>query len=125
MTKKYDKWKADIPWLTEEDWKDSVSGYINTMISARDSFIQLKFLHRAYHTPVRLAKTYSEVSPLCSRCQSSPGTLFHLVWTCPHVHPFWEKVIDAPNAFRDWSLGQDLALPLLGSMDDVVATRHV
>lgn len=34
-------------------------------------------------------------------------------------------MIEVQNDFRDWSLGQEIALALLGSMEDVVATRHV
>lgn len=76
------------------------------MISARDHFIQLKFIHRAYYTPVRLAKMYPGTSPLCNRCSASP---------------FWEQVVGALNEFGDWSLGLDPTLALLGSTEDVVA----
>lgn len=125
LTKTHDKWKGDIPDLTGGDWEDSVGSYISTMISAKDHFIQLKFLHRANYTLVRLAGIYSDVSPLCSRCQSSTGTFFHLVWMCHHIHRFWEKVIAVLNNFGDWSLGQEPALALLGSMEDVVATSNL
>lgn len=55
----------------------------------------------------------------------TPGTFFHVVWECPLIRPFWEQVIGALNEFGDWSLGQDPILALLGSMEDVVASRHV
>lgn len=51
-------WKRDLPALTEEDWSVSLQQYSPLMISARDCFIQLKFLHRMYYTPQRLSVMY-------------------------------------------------------------------
>lgn len=58
-------WKADIPSLTEEEWDLALQQYIATVVSAKDRFIQLKFIHRAYYTPQRLAKIYSTQSETC------------------------------------------------------------
>lgn len=55
LTKTFTKWKQDFPSLTGEDWETCVFSYVSNMISARDRFIQLKFLHQAYYTPCRLA----------------------------------------------------------------------
>lgn len=48
LTKLYARWKRDLPSLEEEDWETCVTSYVSIMISARDRFLQLKFLHRAY-----------------------------------------------------------------------------
>lgn len=50
----FHKWKEDIPNLADDDWEKGIQQYIPFMISARDRYIQLKFLHRAYYTPQRL-----------------------------------------------------------------------
>lgn len=63
-----DKWKGDIPDLTDNDWEDCIGPYVTNMISARDRFIQLKFLHSVYYTPQRPATIYPLVRPLCTRC---------------------------------------------------------
>lgn len=76
LTKVFNKWKTDIPELTDDSWEDIVFDYTTKMISARDRFIQIKFLHRAYYTPVRLASIYPGTNTLCSRCGVSPGTFF-------------------------------------------------
>lgn len=43
----FDKWRADIPALKE----DFISSFVPSTIVAKDRFIRLKFLHRAYYTP--------------------------------------------------------------------------
>lgn len=44
LTNVYNKWKVDVPELTEEEWEEAVTDYINKMISAKDRFILIKFL---------------------------------------------------------------------------------
>lgn len=38
-------WQGDIPALTEEDWTEGLQQCIPLIISAKDRFVQLKFLH--------------------------------------------------------------------------------
>lgn len=58
------------------------------MIAAKGRFIQLKFLHRAFYTPQRLASIY--LSLLCTRCALELGTFFHIVWSCPKLRLYWQ-----------------------------------
>lgn len=51
----FQAWQCDIPTLTEEDWNEGLQHYIQLMISARDRFAQLKFLHGVCYTPQRLS----------------------------------------------------------------------
>lgn len=55
LTRTLDKWRSDIPTLGDEEWEECVSIFITSMIAAKDRFIQLKFLNRAYYTLHRLA----------------------------------------------------------------------
>lgn len=57
------KWQEDIPSLGEEEWEECLTTFVPSMIAAKDRFIQLKFIHRAYYTPQRLAKIYPGLSP--------------------------------------------------------------
>lgn len=91
------KWRSDVPDLDEEIWEETVSAYIPSMIASRDRFIQLKFLHRAYYTPQRLANIYPSPSPLCTRCALEKGSFFHMVWTCPSIRPYWQEVPEHPD----------------------------
>lgn len=77
-----DKWKGDIPDLTDDDWENCIVPHVSNMISARDGFIQLKFLHRAYNTLQRPAAIYPLVIPFCTRCYSSTGTIRYVKVSC-------------------------------------------
>lgn len=52
LDRRYQKWRVDISDLTEDEWEDCfcLGSYVTIMISARNRFIQLKFLHRIYFT---------------------------------------------------------------------------
>lgn len=50
-TKLFQKWKTDFPALEDVDWVEGIQQYIPLMISAKERYIQLKFIHRAYYTP--------------------------------------------------------------------------
>lgn len=65
------------------------------MISARDRFIQIKFLHRAYFSPQCLARIYPDNSPACPKCASEEGSFF--VWSCQHIQTFWRGVVNIIN----------------------------
>lgn len=51
FNKTIDKWKSDIPDLTIDNWEDCMGFYVTNMISSKDRFIQLTFLHKIYYTP--------------------------------------------------------------------------
>lgn len=55
----FNKWKLEVPSLTDDDWEEGIQQYIPLMISARDRYIQLKFLHQP-RTPIR---GYSSSTP--------------------------------------------------------------
>lgn len=67
------------------------------MISARDGFLQLKFLHREYYTPRMLAVIYPDRSPACPRCGDPEASFIHMTWSCPLLQGFWEKVLADVN----------------------------
>lgn len=74
LTRTYEHWRGDMPDLSEDNWEECVSSYVTSMISARERFIQLRFLHRVYYTPQCLANIYPNLSSLCTRCGTSIGT---------------------------------------------------
>lgn len=85
LTRVFLRWQQDIPSLSEENWETCVSSYIMNMTSARDHFIQLKFLHRAYYTPKRLAAMYPDTLSSCPRCGTSEASFIHMVWFFPSL----------------------------------------
>lgn len=103
------KWQTDISYLTKEDWDVFTSNYVTIMISAEDRFIQVKFLHRTYYTPFRLAGIYATNSPLCTGCQRDEGTFYHMDWTCPKLSAFWVQscrlLTVRTSCLYPWTLG--------------------
>lgn len=100
-TRFLDKWKKDIPALDDEVLEDCVATFIPSMIAAKDRFIQLKFIHRAYYTPQRLARFFPHRNPLCPRCRLEEGSFWHMVWPCPKLHPYWQAVADTLTELTD------------------------
>lgn len=117
-TRLFEAWQRDIPALTEEDWTEGLQQCIPLMISARDRFVQLKFIHRVYYTPARLSRIYSEVTDTCPKCRQSVGTFIHMVWECPHIQSFWQEVVADVNAVVGLSLDRDPLLFILGITDN-------
>lgn len=68
------KWKADIPELTEDIWQDILPLQVPSVVSSRDRVIQTKLLYRAYFTPSLLFKLKKLPSAMCSRCSIVEAT---------------------------------------------------
>lgn len=66
--------------VTDGDWEEGLQPYLPLMISTRNRFIKLKFLHWAYCSPVRLSRFYTSREAICPKCSTDTGTFFHMVW---------------------------------------------
>lgn len=75
-----DRWSSDIPDHSEENWEGFLNTYFVTTISVRDKMIHLHIFHRIYYTPV------------CHECHSCEGNVFHMLWNCEKIRPFWSNV---------------------------------
>lgn len=82
LTWTYVGWREDIPELIKEYWDDIIITYITNVISAKDRFIQLKFLHRAYYILQKLANIYPTLSRMCTRWNFQ--LVCSYIW-CGHV----------------------------------------
>lgn len=97
LTKAFVSWKRDFPSLEEEYWENCVSSYVSNMISTRDRFLQLKFLHWAYCTQRRLAAIYPDKSPACPRRGDPEASFILMTWSCPPLQEIWEQVLTDVN----------------------------
>lgn len=113
-----------MPSLTDDDWEEGIQQYIPLMISARDRYIQLKFLHRAYYTPQRLARFYPTQSDKFSKCNNAVGMFFHVVWSCPLIHQFWREMVQYINSIGNLTIGLDPRVLLLGICDAITTSTH-
>lgn len=124
LTQAFLIWQQDIPTLTEEDWEDCVSSYNTTMISARDRFVQLKFLHRAYYTPQRLVAIYADGPSSCPCCRVLKASFIHMVWSCSSLQRFWEQVLSDLIQVTGSTLELDPKGLLLNIYDDPALGRY-
>lgn len=52
-------WQCKIPELAD-DWEEGIQQYLTLLILSRNRSTQLKFLHRAYYSPLWLARIYPD-----------------------------------------------------------------
>lgn len=120
----FHKWQLDILALTEEDWSEGLQQCIPFMISARDRFVQLKFLHRVYYTPQKLSRIYPGLDDGCPKCRQSVGTFFHVVWACPVLQTYWRDIVSDVNGVAGLQLKADPMMFFLGITDNLTAGKH-
>lgn len=120
----FTKLQLDIPALTEEDWSEGLQQCISLMMSARNRFVQLMFLHRVYYTPHRLSIIYPGVEYTCPKCRQWVGTFFHVVWSCPVLQTYWCAVVADINGVMGLHLDIDPLVFLLGITDNLATTNH-
>lgn len=94
----FELWQKDIPELADNDWEEGIQQYLPLLIFARDRFIQLKFLHRAYYSPACLARKYPDRTANCPKCSLENADFFYLVWSCPEVVNFWKNILTDINS---------------------------
>lgn len=110
-------WRMDVLQLADEDWEEGIQQYLPLAISARDRFIQLKFLHCAYYSPTRLARIYPDRMARCPRCSSDSADFFHVVWSCPGVVEFWKNILTDINSIGKMKVPYSPIPLLLGICD--------
>lgn len=116
-------WQGDIPSLVDDNWEEGIQQYLPLVISARDRFVQLKILHRAYFSPQRLAKIYRDSNSLCPKCTSEEGSFFHVVWACRRIQTFWREVVATVSSVSGLSVQCD-PIPLsLGVVDNLAGPK--
>lgn len=116
-------WQSDIPALADDDWEDGIQQYISLMISSREKFTQVTFLHRVYYSPERLSRIYPNRRPACHRCNTEEGSFFHVVWSCPQLQIFWRGVVDILNFIGKLRIPCDPIPLLLGICDTLEAPK--
>lgn len=93
------------------------------MISVRDRFTQLKFIHRAYYSLERLARMYPARSSFCPKCTSEMGSFIHVIWSCQQLQIFCEGVVNYINSIGKLRVPYD-PIPLILSIVDTLETSQ-
>lgn len=84
-----------------------------------DRLTQLYILHRAYLTPLRLAKFQPTRSPMCPKCSLAEGT-----WQCSNIQAYWLQVTQFLHDNMGTPVGMDPKLCLLGLLPDVEVDKY-
>lgn len=85
--------------------------------------ITYKILTRWYRTPSVLASIFPGHSPLCWRCGTQTGTIFHIFWECLVLTPFWRHVVEIIYKLTDVALQNNPAAILL-NMTPISSKRY-
>uniref|UniRef100_A0A2D4JTW9 Reverse transcriptase zinc-binding domain-containing protein n=1 Tax=Micrurus paraensis TaxID=1970185 RepID=A0A2D4JTW9_9SAUR len=51
-----------------------------------------KMFYRWHLPPARLAKMFNNLSAKCWKCNQTPGTYYHMWWTCMKARKYWTKI---------------------------------
>lgn len=95
------------------------------MISAKDRFIQVKFLHRVYYMPQRLSVIYPTLDALCPSCRGEVENLIHMVWSSLSFQSFWQAVVADIKVISGVSLTLDSLVLLLRMTYNIPTNMHV
>ena len=85
------KWTVDLDKPVSDNWSQICARYKTIYNPVLQDFAR-SFIHRSYYTNIDVAEFKTNVSPMCTFCQSERETLIHLYWNCPHVMSLWTKV---------------------------------
>ena len=120
------QWQQDLGInLSSSEWDGLWRNSINTSKCVRYRVIQMKIMHRAYLTPVRLKKMDQSLSAHCWYGCGEEGTLLHMLWHCPVIESLWREVA----LFLSGILKVDLQLSpktcLLGArVENIQSNKH-
>ena len=107
--------------ISDDMWEKSLSSIHRCSVNSRYRLIQFKILHRFYFSKTRLNKIYSSVSPLCDWCQTSEGSLSHLIWSCPVLHDYWVGIFHWFSEAFNVDIVPDYKLAIFGYFDSSVS----
>lgn len=94
------------------------------MIAAKDRFIQLKFIHRAYYTPHSMANINPNLDPTCPRCNTEVGTFWHMVWASPQIMTYWENIAGKLSELAGTRAPTEPMVLLLSYLGEVEGDRY-
>lgn len=86
-------WERDLGLDWDLDtWHSRFSSAYKGILNISLIEADLKVLSRWYLVPTRLAKFYPQSSPLCFRGCGHLGSLLHILWECPRIRGYWNKL---------------------------------
>lgn len=111
-------WESEIelrldPGKWFQPFRRSYKGIMNIALIEAN-----KILTRWYYVPARLARIFTDASPVCYRGCNQVGSMFHIWWTCPHIRSFWNKFFHVVRKVTRVAVPQDSTIALLNHRVD-------
>ena len=108
-------WEKDIgEEITGETWGEIIGSWFKVSREIQTRLINYKIINRTYWTPSKMARLGLRGSDLCWRCDTTCGTLLHMLYSCPMIDILWSKIITFINTVMASSLAQGPMLCILG-----------
>lgn len=83
----------DVGVIENEEWDEILEDVKRVSPKLSDCLTQLYIIHRTYLTPQRIARYKPTYNPGCRLCDHTPGSLYHLIWSCPTIQAYWIQVV--------------------------------
>lgn len=107
-------WEQDLGPLSDDQWDSILRAIHKTSLCARHCLIQFKIVHWAHMSKTKLASFYPSLSPICDKCKTNDGTLFHMYWMCPKLQIFWNNVFNTLSKILGRNVVPSPTLALFG-----------
>lgn len=118
--KKYDE---DYSSECDLNWEFIYSNAFKCAIDTKTREFQYKILNRILPLNVFLFKIGKIDSPLCTFCQSSEETMYHLFFSCPLVSSFWHSI---KHLLEDYEInGSEVIFGITKAVENALLKNHV
>lgn len=108
------KWESDLDIEWDLDtWNFQVAKVFKGILNVSLVEANLKVVTRWYLVPTRQIKLFPQSSPLCFRGCDLLGSHLHILWQCPKIRSFWNKVFNLIRTVTGAVLSQDPTIALL------------
>lgn len=109
-------WEEEMGFnIHENKWEECLRNIHTCSVNARHNLIQFKVIHRLHYSKSKLHKIYPTVSPLCNKCKTVDGTLFHSLWSCSKIQPFWKGIFKFLSEAHSINLEPEPSIGILGA----------
>lgn len=117
------KWESDLNCTySEAHWIKALNSIYKATTCTPLRELSIKIIQRWYLTPEILSKFPQHPSPLCWRGCGNIGTLYHTLWSCPHISDFWRATFNIIDQLTGTSSPLDPALAILNISIDKYPT---
>ena len=117
-------WERDFQLGDEAiSWSNVWQNISKSSRNPGHQLIHYKLCHRMYYTPITRFRMKLIQSPICDKCQHNElGTYKHMIWECPPVQDFWNRVTRTLSEMLATPIPVDPVLLLLGDDSNVDLT---